>query len=92
MENDSLFEERFNLVMELNKILEEIGNLNKELNSIKKDNIGLHFQNSNNKNIDISKINNDLANVQSKNEFLKKESKMLDDNIIKLKNELNNNS
>ena len=35
MENNSNFEDRFNLVMELNQTLEEIGNLNKQIISSK---------------------------------------------------------
>ena len=91
MENNSNFEERFNLVMELNQTLEEIGNLNNQIKSLKYE--YFHSLNQNNN------IKEDLANTEkiweekkSKNQVLEKESKTLDDNINELKKELNCNN
>ena len=91
MENNSNFEERFNLVMELNQTLEEIGNLNNQIKSLKYEYFRSLDQNNN--------IKEDLANTEkiweekkSKNQVLEKESKTLDDNINELKKELNCNN
>ena len=59
MENNSNFEERFNLVMELNQTLEEIGNLNKQIISSKYEYAQLLNQN-------ILKINGNNKNQKMK--------------------------
>ena len=90
MENNSNFEDRFNLVMELNQTLEEIGNLNKQIISSKYEYAQLLNQNRN-INEDLLYIENKWKQQKSKNEDLERKSKMLDDNINELKKELNDN-
>ena len=90
MENNSNFEDRFNLVMELNQTLEEIGNLNKQIISSKYEYAQLLNQNRN-INEDLLYIENKGKQQKSKNEVLERQSKMLDDNINELKKELNDN-
>ena len=89
MEGNSNLEERFKLVMELNEVLEELNSLKQKLISIKIENAQLMHKNKNNNFVDLNKIQTEWKDSKAKNEFLLKESQILDDSINQLKNELN---
>ena len=89
MENDSELEERFKLVLELNYTLEELAIINSQLKLLKGKNINLKYFN-NDKNKELSEKKLIWNEEKSKNEFLLKELQEINDNINKLKKELNN--
>ena len=82
------FEQRFQLALELNQILEELGNVKRQLYYKKYENYELEEKINNIKN-GISIKENELNKLIADNEVLEKESKEIDNNINLLKAEKN---